>query len=123
MRVPVVYCLELPKQEGGEETFKNGVYLSAKIHLTPEYRDDFLGGVTVLNGTALTREQHLLKDNARSKDVSSGVPWKQGELYRPLKPSQLDIPTDGTVEILLIPYYAWANRGLANMDVWIPLAR
>ena len=23
----------------------------------------------------------------------------------------------------LIPYYAWANRGLSMMEVWVPLAR
>jgi len=25
--------------------------------------------------------------------------------------------------IRLIPYYAWANRGPAKMEVWIPIAR
>jgi hypothetical protein len=125
MRGPVVYCLELPKQEGGEKTFKNGIFLSANIHLAPEYRDDFLGGVTVLNGTALTheRKQALLSDKSVSEDVSNVFQWKEGELYRPMKPTRSDMPTAGTVDIELIPYYAWANRGLAYMDVWIPLAR
>ena len=125
MRGPVVYCLELPKQEGGEKTFKNGIFLSANIHLAPEYRDDFLGGVTVLNGTALTHngKQGLLRDNAGSENVANVVQWKEGELYRPMKHARFDMPTDGTVDIQLIPYYAWANRGLAYMDVWIPLAR
>ena len=27
------------------------------------------------------------------------------------------------IEVELIPYYAWANRGLAYMDVWIPRPR
>ena len=42
-------------------------------------------------------------------------------------PSNEKIKTEdtktGSVDIELIPYYAWANRGLAYMDVWIPLAR
>ena len=28
-----------------------------------------------------------------------------------------------TVDIRLIPYYAWGNRGKAEMTVWMPLAR
>jgi DUF1680 family protein len=27
-----------------------------------------------------------------------------------------------TARIRLIPYYAWANRGMSHMTVWIPLA-
>ena len=43
----------------------------------------------------------------------------QGELEpHPLKPADF-----GTVEITLIPYYAWANRSVSYMEVWIPLAR
>jgi DUF1680 family protein len=33
----------------------------------------------------------------------------------------LEQPDEGSVEISLIPYYAWANRGLSMMEVWIPL--
>ena len=28
-----------------------------------------------------------------------------------------------TVNIRLIPYYAWGNRGKGEMTVWMPLAR
>jgi len=77
MRGPIVYCMELPTRDGGEEAFHRGVLLPENVEFTPEHRADFLGGVTVLNGHALT----------------------------------------------LIPYYAWANRGLSFMDVWLPLAR
>ena len=28
-----------------------------------------------------------------------------------------------TVDIRLIPYYAWGNRGKGEMTVWMPLAR
>jgi DUF1680 family protein len=125
MRGPIVYCLELPKQEGGEETFRNGIFLSANIRLAPEYRDDFLGGVTVLHGTALTHDGRrlVLRDNAGSENVSNNAPWREGELYRQMKHAPFDMPTTDTVKIQLIPYYAWGNRGLAYMDVWIPLVR
>ena len=31
-------------------------------------------------------------------------------------------PTTDSVDITLIPYYAWSNRGLSTMRVWLPLA-
>ena len=125
MRGPIVYCLELPKREGGEAVFKNGVYLSANIQLAAEFRKDFLGGVVVLKGTALTQEglETFQGMNYRSSSGETANPWPQGELYRPLVPRHWDLPQEGRVDIEFIPYYAWANRGLAYMDVWLPLAR
>jgi hypothetical protein len=125
MRGPVVYCLELPKQEDGEEIFKNGVYLPANIKLTPEYRADFLGGVTVLKGKALNQNEKdaFVKNTSNQSKEQTSVNWKEDELYRPLKLKENKISGEGSVEIELIPYYAWANRGLSYMDVWIPLAR
>jgi DUF1680 family protein len=121
MRGPLVYCLELPKQEGGEETWSNGVFLPENIELKPEHRSDFLGGVTVLKGTALTFDGcgKFIKYNPGARKPSFVA---DGPLYQPLKPRHVKIPNEGTVEISLIPYYAWANRGLAYMDVWVPLA-
>lgn len=125
MRGPVVYCLELPKQEGGEEIFKNGVFIPENIELKPEYRDDFLGGVTVLKGKALNSDEKetFVTNNPQLSEKQSATAWKEDELYRPFKASKISNPVEGSVEIELIPYYAWANRGLAYMDVWVPLAR
>jgi hypothetical protein len=125
MRGPVVYCLELPKQESGEEIYKSGVYLPANIQLTPEHRDDFLGGVTVLKGKALNQKEReaFVKNNPQRSKEQAPQNWKEHELYRPLKPKDINISGKGSVEIELIPYYTWANRGLSYMDVWIPLAR
>ena len=125
MRGPIVYCLELPKREGGEEVFKNGVYLPKNIQLNPEYREDFLGGVTVLKGKALSRKDLKASQKGNSKSFADdrSQPWGDGELYRPLRVKPFSIRGPGSVEVEMIPYYAWANRGLAYMDVWIPLAR
>jgi DUF1680 family protein len=125
MRGPLVYCMELPKSEDGEAIFNKGVFLPENIELTPEHRPDFLGGVTVLKGSALTHEG---KDafqglNVRTTPADDPDSWAEADLYRPLKPAHFEIPETGTVDIELIPYYAWANRGLAYMDVWMPLAR
>ena len=43
--------------------------------------------------------------------------------YLPFQGRDLPTPTAGIVDITLIPYYAWANRGPSYMEVWIPLAR
>ena len=125
MRGPMVYCMELPKQEGGEEIFKNGVHLPESIQLTPEHRSSFLGGVTVLKGKALTDEgkELYLRTNYSLLDAPTEVEWEEGQLYRPMRPTERDMPHEGTIELELIPYYAWANRGLAYMDVWMPVAR
>jgi len=124
MRGPLVYCLELPKREGGQQTWRDGVFLPEHIELTPEHRRDFLGGVTVLKGRALTFKGRdaFIKDTAGAatpKPAADADDW----LYRPFTPRALKTPDEGIVEISLIPYYAWANRGLSMMEVWIPLAR
>ncbi len=78
----------------------------------------------VLKVRALTFKgrDRFVKDTAASTAPKTPADW--GDLlYRPLKPPALKPPKGGTVEIMLIPYYAWANRGLSLMEVWIPLAR
>lgn len=125
MRGPVVYALELPLEEGGEEIFKNGVFIPENIELKPEYRGDFLGGVTILKGKALNRreKERFVTNNPKLSQIQSSNEWKEGDLYLPLNPSVISNPVEGSVELELIPYYAWANRGIAYMDVWVPLAR
>lgn len=124
MRGPIVYCLELPKNEGGDETWNNGIFLPENIELKPEHRGAHLGGMTVLNGSALTFKGRnmFIKDNAGAVAPKLAADADK-RLYRPFAPRSLGHPGEGTVEISLIPYYAWANRGLSMMEVWIPLAR
>jgi len=124
MRGPLVYCLELPKQEGGEKTWHDGVFLPENIELTPEHRRDSLGGVTVLKGKALTFKgrETFIKDTAGAAAPKPAAD-ADDRLYRTFTPRALNAPDAGIVEISLIPYYAWANRGLSMMEVWIPLAR
>lgn len=123
MRGPIVFCLELPKQEGGEKVWNDGVFLTENIELKPEHRSDFLNGVTVLKGNMLTTKgrDKFIRDNADMPATATDT--ADNRLYRPLTPRDLQPAKEGTVETSLIPYYAWANRGLAYMDVWIRLAR
>lgn len=85
----------------------------------------FLGGVTVLKGQALNQEEKetFVTNNPQLSEKQTSSGWKEDELYRPFKASEVPNPVEGSVEVELIPYYAWANRGLAYMDVWIHLAR
>ena len=99
MRGPIVYCLEwadLPEGVAVPE-----VRIPRDIELTARHAPDLLGGVTVLEGEAL---------RADPKNWS-------GRAYRPMGSTQLT-----PLDITLIPHYAWANRGMGEMSVWLPLA-
>ncbi len=94
-RGPLVYCLEAVDNE----LPLNRIYIGADTEFQDEFREDMLGGVTVLTG------------KARGK-VSED--WGK-ELYReePAKWCDLDV--------LAIPYYLWDNRDPGEMLVWVPL--
>ncbi|MDP6775867.1 MAG: glycoside hydrolase family 127 protein, partial [Candidatus Latescibacteria bacterium] len=99
MRGPLVYCLEsidLPDGVKVEE-----VVVPRDADLTPRHDPDLLGGVTALEGQARRR---------RAGDWS-------GQLYREAAPLEPE-----TIRIKLIPYYAWNNRGVPEMTVWLPVA-
>jgi DUF1680 family protein len=98
MRGPLVYCLEshdLPKGVGVQ-----AVALPRGIAFTPRFDRGLLGGVAVLEGKA---------------EAATDALWGDA-LYREFKPA-----APRPVDIKLIPYYAWANRGKSEMTVWMPL--
>ncbi|MBN1247322.1 MAG: glycoside hydrolase family 127 protein [Anaerolineae bacterium] len=98
MRGPVVYCLEsvdLPEGVRIDE-----IALPEDIGLTPWYDVDLLGGVVTLEGQAIHRAQ----------------PGWCSVLYRPLRETKAT-----PIQIQLIPYYAWNNRGTTEMSVWLPV--
>jgi uncharacterized protein len=100
MRGPLVYCLEstdLPKDVGVPS-----VALPRTIKFTPRFDRGLLGGVSVLEG----------------KGESIADPGWSGDLYREYKPT-----APRSVDVKLIPYFAWANRGKSEMTVWLPLGR
>jgi len=99
-RGPIVYCLESVDLPNGVKVSE--VVIPHNIKLKPEFRRNLLGGVTVLEG-----EAEVLKEGDWSK-----------RLYRELVPRE-----PRKVTIRLIPYYAWSNRGVSEMTVWMPLDR
>lgn len=101
-RGPLVYCLEaIDLPEGVRPT---DIVIPSDIQLEAVADDSFgelLPDAVKLRGTALVREE------------SDG--W-DGKLYRPLQ-----APTFRPIDISLVPYFAWDNRGLAEMTVWMPV--
>ncbi len=97
-RGPIVYCLESVDLPDGVKI--TDVSIPPAIKLRERFDEELLRGVTVLQGKA-----HVL----------GGSNW--GEvLYR-----QISHQKPKAVDIRLIPYYAWGNRGKSEMTVWIPL--
>jgi DUF1680 family protein len=123
MRGPVVYCAEFPLAQDGQRTWNEGVFLPENVELTARFDKQLLGGLVALHGQALTYEgrDRFVTQNSQTPPADAAE-WSD-ELYRPFQPRQLEQPTAGTVDVTLIPYFAWANRGQSLMEVWIPLAK
>lgn len=99
MRGPLVYCLE--SADLPEPTKLGQVRLPSTSTWNARYDSGLLGGITTLQTTAVAIAETKLKD----------------KLYREWSPgSSRQIP------LTLIPYYSWANRGVGEMTVWIPVA-
>jgi hypothetical protein len=103
-RGPLVYCLEAPDQPGLNSIFD--VWLPLGTEPSPEFqaefRPDFLGGVMVL----------------RHRGIATAKPLTDEPLYETFQKRDPGFVKELT--LTLIPYYAWANRGSAAMQVWIP---
>jgi DUF1680 family protein len=99
-RGPIVYCLESVDLAGGARV--SAIAIPREIELKPRFDATLLGGVAVLEGRAIARHE----------------PEWSGALYRELPGSP---PT--AVDLSLIPYFAWGNRGPSEMTVWMPVER
>ena len=98
-RGPLVYCLEAIDIEGGKNI--DDVLIPSTMQFTT--RKVLIAGSPVV----------VLDAKARLTNQAS---WKN-TLYREVGKS------NDTVRITLIPYYAWGNRGKADMTVWMPLIK
>ena len=50
----------------------------------------------------------------KERGGTEALPAKKQPLYRDYQP-----PTEESVSMTMIPYYAWANRGEGEMSVWV----
>ncbi len=100
MRGPLVYCVE--QAECDSQTRLLDVQIDSTKPLEVQDRPDLLGGVTTIRAGGV---------------VPDRTDW-QNHLYQPLK--QAD--SLRSMNLVAIPYYAWANRGPGAMRIWMPLA-
>jgi len=98
MRGPLVYCLEDKDLPPGVAL--ENVRIDRDAKWTARHENNLLHGVTVLETQARVA--------AQTKDANA--------LYRRLPPIKAD-----TILLRLIPYYAWCNRGVSQMCVWLPV--
>jgi DUF1680 family protein len=105
-RGPLLYCLEQVDQVDQESVFD--VVLPAGSDpsqgFTPQFQPDILGGIVVL----------------KHKGIATPKPLSQEPLYRILE--RAPGSKEREVDLIFIPYYAWANRLPSAMEVWIPYA-
>ena len=95
-RGPVVYCIESPDLP--ENTNILDVYLPLNSELTVDYQPELLGGISTINANVKLR-----------KDKKDGM-------YRELSNLEWENYT-----AQFVPYFSWANRGEAEMTVWVPI--
>jgi DUF1680 family protein len=88
MRGPLVYAVEGADVDGGKVL---GLVLPDDAPLTTEFRQDLLGGVQIVTGTAQTLEPAVGSETPPAKSTA----------------------------FTAIPYYAWAHRGKSEMIVWL----
>ncbi len=100
MRGPVVYCLESLDLPDGVHF--DQVAIPANAQWTVYSNKEFLDGIPTLKGNARVFERGN---------------WTN-RLYR-----RIDSTAGRTIELSLIPYYAWANRAQSEMTVWLPVIR
>ena len=93
MRGPIVYCLEEADNGPDLHTLRHAPKLNAETKSEPEK----LGGIVSLDTDGLRESRNE---------------WGT-ELYAERKPET------EAVRLRWIPYYAWANRGIGEMTVWL----
>ena len=95
-RGPMVYCIESPDLPTGTQILD--VYLDAAADLQVKHHPEVLGGISSIEGNILIRSD------------------KRNGMYR-----KVDQPKWESYSTQFVPYYAWSNRGLAEMTVFVPV--
>ena len=102
-RGPLVYAVEQVDQPDG--VVVDDLRLDLGAPLETEHRADLLSGVTVVHA------------GGRSRDHSPQA-WP----YRPATAGAGRQESADQVRVTAVPYFAWANRGIGPMRVWVPRA-
>jgi DUF1680 family protein len=97
VRGPIVYCLESIDLPNGVKLMDVSIPRDARLEARPSKE---LRGATVIEGKGL---------------AVAGGDWSN-TLYR-----DASAATPREFHLVLVPYYAWDNRGKSEMSVWLPL--
>lgn len=104
-RGPLVYAVEQVDQ--GEEVLVDDLTVDPGGPLTAAHRPELLGGVTTISFQGMA-----------GRSPRESWPYPVGG-----PASSAPLTAAGTaVEVTAIPYFAWANRGVGPMRVWLPRA-
>ncbi len=101
-RGPLVYCLESSDQPGLRSLFDAGLAAPSE-RFEEKFESDVLGGIVVLHHSG-TVAAKLFEDEPLYGDFTAPVRFEP-------------------VNLTFIPYYAWANRGMTAMEVWVPVGQ
>ena len=93
-RGPLIYCLE--QVDNGPNLHE--IYLPKEAKLEAKFEKDLLGGVMVIRAEAI----HVSNSTWSNELYSSEI-------------KEENYPQD----IKFVPYYAWANRSIGEMTVWV----
>ncbi|MCH7408098.1 glycoside hydrolase family 127 protein [Belliella sp. DSM 111904] len=96
-RGPIVYCVESMDLPEGKQV--DDLIFDTESEFTTEWMDVKGSKFLVLKGEAI---------------FQSEIDWNK-KLYNPLNKDY-----SNRANLTLIPYYAWANRGEGEMQVWMP---
>lgn len=96
-RGPLVYAVEQVDQDANVDD----LHLLPEASVAASHDDDLLDGVTVLRTRGRTGTGH--------RDGWSFIPSAKDD-------------TGDEVDVVAVPYYAWANREVGAMRVWLPRA-
>ncbi|WP_440877348.1 glycoside hydrolase family 127 protein [Thalassotalea sp. PLHSN55] len=96
-RGPIVYCVESPDLP--EDKSVLDVYLSGDSELKINHQENFLGGISTIE------TELLLRKNTSKENMYNAVSKPQWQ----------------TMTTQLVPYFAWSNRGTAEMTVFMPI--
>jgi DUF1680 family protein len=132
-RGPIVYCLEQADNPSGVFDLA----LARGGRLTAQYEADLLGGVVVLEGSAVRMSAEQSVPSSKTAQISAERPESQlqpltagtkqsgwtDELYRRAEiaegTSQKRLDPAVAVPFKAIPYFAWDNRSPGEMLVWV----
>ena len=98
---PLIYCVESPDLPAG-------VRLTDVVIPGARRGEPAVSAVTIANADV----RKVVIDAVALQRPA----WSTGQLYR-----ELPLSTPRPFPLTLIPYFAWGNRGDAEMSVWLPL--